>query len=293
MLRFLAALVFLGLTPWAWADCTLDIETITLDFGENEINTGPYEIPIALSITCPEGNSWRIRTLNNSLALTMVNQGSNNGYSYLLLRREDGTFMRTSSNFVEGVGTGVPQPITIYGVLAGDSAGVSVLQRLGDFDRAVSMLHVRNNTTGYNFNATAQRAIGRVIGSCAIQSGGDVDFGTIESKTVSSIYEKATQVTVSCTSGITYRLYADHPTNSSPLWNMSAIRPFPSKPTEAQVYFDARPVGGGAFERITNTLYRNYAANGMPQVYDIKVTLSLNAKALGDFSFVVRPTITF
>ena len=289
MLRFLAAAFFLGLTPWAWADCTLDIETSTLDFGEHEINTGPHEIPIALTITCPAGNSWRIRALNNSVALTMVNQGSNNGSSYLLLRREDGVYMRTTSNYVEGVGTGGPQSVTIYGVLAGDSAGTGPVSRLGDFDRTVNLLGVRNNTTGYTFTATAQRSIGRVTGSCAIQSSGDVDFGVMDKQSGGVTYERFTQLSVTCTSGVGYRLYADHPTESTNTWSTGAIRPIP----RFGLFFNVRPQGGTGFDSITNSLYRNYTATGTTQIYDLRVTLALEPNALGEFSVVVRPTITF
>lgn len=292
MLRLLAAAIFLSLTPWAWAECTLDIETSTIDFGQREFFTGPHEIPVALTVTCPAGNNWRVRTNNNSVALPMVNNGSNNGYSYLLLRRDDGVFMRTTSNYIEGVGTGGPQPITIYAVLAGDSAGSSVLQKQGIFNLTASLLVLRNNTTGYQINALAQRVEGSVTGSCSMTSGGDMDFGTREMSAAGVVYEEITQITINCTAGMQYRLYPDHPTNSTNVWGTSSIRPLPSGSTSFQIYFDAREPGG-IFKRITPTMFQTYTGTGAPQVFDFKATLSLEPKALGEFSVVVRPTITF
>lgn len=281
--------------------CTVDVPSVIVEMGEHEINTAPdlTEVITTVTVTCPAGVNYRLApyssSTNSNIQLPMTQNVSANGYSYLMMKRVDGVLMRSADNNsqITGTGTDAPQEYQVRLFLAGSSTPTVAVNKLGDFDRTFRLFRLRRLDNNGTVDSVPQQIIGRIVGSCAISSGGDVDFGMIESPAGAKVYAQATTLGINCTTGISYRIYADRPTGSANTWITNSIRPIPEKPAEFLLYFSLRQQGGNTFLNVSNGLYQAFTATGTVQQYDLKVELSLASKALGAFDISVQPSIVF
>ena len=282
--------------------CSIDVPSTLVEIGEHEIGTAPAltEVIQTVSVTCPAGVNYRLyprsTSTNSNLALAMTFNGSANGSIYLMMRRLDDTLMRSAdtATHITGTGTGAPQEHQVKLFLAGSSSTPTMaINRLGDFDQSYALYRVRRLDNNATFDSSAQQITGRVVGQCTIASGGDIDFGTIESKQLETQYDQLTTLTIQCSTSINYSVYADSP-GSTHSWITNSLRPVTEKPNDFFLYFRIRPAGGGTWLLISKTMRQIFTATGSPQVYDLKAELVIaSGNKIGAFNLTIQPTITF
>lgn len=301
MRRLLPVAALLVMSGGALA-CTVDVASPNIEFGEHEIGSSPAstEMTVSVSVTCPQGVSYRLypysSSTNSAIYLAMTNNGSANGNNYMMMKRLDGTLMKNNdtATHISGTGNDAPQEYQVKVFLAGSTTPTTSVAKLGDFDQSNKVFRVKRLDNNGTVDSLAQQITGRVTGACTIASGGNLEFGTIVSPANASVFETQTSLSIQCTNSVVYKLYADRPTGSSNNWVNDSIRPVAGKESDILMYFSVRPAGtSDAFQKITNTLYRNFTGTGSQQNYDLKAELSVNAKAIGQFSFTLSPTITF
>lgn len=280
----------------AAAACTIEANESIVEFTDVQINTVPddTEITVSYDIICPEGVNYQLYPRATSISLALTSGGSSNGSVYMLFERLDGTQIKTTiaSSFITGTGTGAPETVFLKLFLSRSSSTPTLaVDKLGSFSTSAQLMRVKRLDNNATTDSVAQQVSGEIVGSCLISAVSDVDFGTISRKPTEQIIDQVANLSVNCTSGVNYLIYADEEVSQN-TWISGGVRPI-SGYDRLNVYYTIAPDGNTVYQNISNTLARSYTGTGAQQDYNIRVRLAAASNAVGDFSHVVRPRIKF
>lgn len=297
MLRRLISILglALGLAGGA-AACTVTPVSSTVAFPDIEIGTTPAAtaLDVVVRVNCAVGVPYKLYPRSTSTN-SSVPLATGAGNIYMLMYRSDDTLMvyNSTSTHISGTGTGVDQDHTVRMRLSDATTGAPAVSKIGAWSLSYALFRVKNTNTNGTFDSTAQTITGRSTGACTISSGGNIDFGVIASPANADVFAQQTTLSINCTSGVVYKLYADLPTGSPNTWTSGSLRPVAGKETSITMSVAVTPAGANTWQGISNSLYRNFTANGSAQSYDLRTSLSVAAHATGTFAFTLSPTIVF
>lgn len=278
--------------------CTITLVTPSYAFGEHAIGSTPAstEMTVSVGVNCAAGVPYSLYpysgSANSAVALAMTNSGSPNGQNYMLWRRTNGTLFTkaNTASHITGTGTGTMQEYQVKVFLSGGTAPSNVL-KIGTFSTNFIAFQVKNTSNNATYDSASVNYSGIITAACSISASGNLDFGDMPTPASNTTYERQTSLTVNCTTGTGYQLYADNP-NTSNAWSLNALRPVSNQYSQIQIEFHVRP-SGGSYQMFSNGIPRSFTATGSNQSYDMKAILLLLAGAKGSWSTVVQPTIRF